>query len=519
MPEFKLTYLGHAGWLIEHNDFKCLCDPWFNPAGAFFSQWLPFPDNTGLLNDELLEDLDFVYISHAHEDHLDPTVLSRIHKETTVLVPKFKDPVLRSSLKKIGFKDIKEMTREGLWRGKNISARVIEDDGYMDQDSCLVLDDGSNKILNLNDCHMDFATIEKYVGDVDVLLLQATSAIWWPCAYDYEDAELKDKCSQKRTNAVQRAINYAKILKAKLTIPNAGPPFFRDPALHHWNETRRDTSNPFILADDAARIMREKDVPARALNPGDFVILGEKIKAEVDASRTASIYDNLSDYIDSYAARVQNQHPIRKRTLQEHNEMVAVFKKHVRDICDHSQIYAPQLSFWVLFDFDGLEKIVVNFSKNSNECIRPYNDSLLSQINYQFVLSPDAMCELFADRYIDFERFFLGCNFKCHRDPDVYNEVLFTLLKNFDLQRLLISEKIYADRKELLNETYELEHKGKTYEVQRHCPHMLADLRRSGYINESGNLVCSLHGWEFKLDSGACLNKQSCSLAVKEIKS
>ena len=517
MAEFKLTYLGHAGWLIEHHEFKCLCDPWFNPAGAFFSQWLPFPDNTGLLDDELLENLDFVYISHAHEDHFDPTVLDRIQKETTVLIPRFKDPTLSTSLKKLGFRNIKEMTREKVWNIKNIDVRVIEDDGYMDQDSCLVLADGTNKILNLNDCHMDFATIEKYVGDVDVLLLQATSAIWWPCAYDYGDAELKDKCRQKRTNAVRRATNYAKILNAKLTIPNAGPPFFRERALHHWNETRRDESNPFILADDAARMMREENITASPLSPGDSVIVGEKIKTEIDSGRASAIYDNLSDYIASYTSRVQDQYPIQKRTIREHKEMVATFKKRVRDICDHSQIYAPLLTFWVLFDFDGVEKVAVNFSKNSIECLQPYDHTLLPQINYQFVLSPDAMCILFAERHIDFERFFLGTNFKCHRNPDVYNEVLFTLLKNFDLQRLLISEKIYAERKELLNETYQLKHNDKIYEVQRHCPHMLADLESSGYINERGNLVCSLHGWEFRLDDGRCLNKQRCSLAVKEV--
>jgi UDP-MurNAc hydroxylase len=519
MSQFKLTYIGHAGWLVEAPDFRCLCDPWFNPAGAFFSQWLPFPDNAGLLKPELLKNLDFVYVSHAHEDHFDPMVLGQIEKDTNILIPRFKDPILRSSLKKLGFTNITEMTRDDEWSTKNITARIIEDDGYLDQDSCLVLDDGNNKILNLNDCHMDFSTIEKYVGSVEVLLLQATSAIWWPCAYDYVDEELKQKCRQKRNNAVRRAVSYAKTLNAKLTIPNAGPPFFRDRSLHHWNETRRHDDNPFILADDAALLMQKEGLTAHALVPGDSISVGHQIEVHRDREKHTAIYEHLSDYIREYTSRVQDKYPVSPRTPTEHTDMVQKFKKCVQDICSHSHIYAPLLTFWVLFDFDGVEKVAVNFSKKSDECIVPYTDSLLPEINYQFVLCPHSMCELLNGRHIDFERFFLGTNFKCHRDPDVYNEVLFTLLKNFDLQRLLISEKIYAERKELLNETFQLDHNGKTYEVQRHCPHMLADLQRSGYINEQGNLVCALHGWEFQLESGNCLNNHKCSLGVKELKS
>lgn len=519
MSGFNLTYLGHAGWFIEHDNFRCICDPWFNPSGAFFSQWLPFPDNTGLLKPDFLEDLDFVYISHAHEDHLDPTVLSQIDKDTPVLIPRFKDPILRSSLKKLGFTNVSEMNRDNEWSGKNITARIIEDDGYLDQDSCLVLDDGNSTILNLNDCHVDFTTIQQQVGSVDVLLLQATSAIWWPCAYDYVDEDLKHKCRQKRNNAVRRAISYAKVLDAKLTIPNAGPPFFRDPTLHHWNETRRSEDNPFILADDAATMMQAEGIFAHALVPGDFIKADTQIEVHRDREKHADIYGHLDTYIEEYASRVQDRYSTLERSSHEHNQMVQKFKKCVKTISEHSHVYAPLLTFWVLFDFDGVEKVAVNFSKNVDECVAPYTDSLIPEINYQFVLCPDSMCELLSGRHIDFERFFLGTNFKCRRDPDVYNEVLFTVLKNFDIQRLLISEKIYAERKELLNETYRLDHNGKSYEVQRYCPHMMADLQRSGYINEQGNLVCALHGWEFNLEGGDCLNNRKCSLGVKELKS
>jgi len=511
VPINNLKYLGHAGWLVEGPDFRCICDPWFGPSGAFFSQWLPFPSNRDLWHKDLLEDLDFIYISHAHEDHLDPWVLQQADRSTTILIPKFKDPVLRSTLGQMGFSDVRELTRHDTQIFKDVKITIVEDDGYMDQDSCLLLDDGNRKILNLNDCHLDYSIIKEHIGDVDVLLLQATSAIWWPCTYDYDEQELKDKCIQKRNNAVQRAIKYALTVNAKLTVPNAGPPFFRNRALHHWNNTRREASNPFILSDDASHLMNAQGVDAQTLCPGDEVKLAKTIETIVDSKKFTTVYNKLPQYIDRYARQVQDEYPIPSYTKVEHAKMVQKFVKHVNNICKISQVYAPQLTFNVLFSFNEVEDIVVDFSQGIVEPLKN------QKISYEFTLCPDSMCELFKSRYVDFERFFLGTNFKCHRDPDVYNEILFTLLKNFDIKRLLISEKIYAERKDFLNETYELEYNKQKYKVQRYCPHMLADLKKSGYVNEAGNLVCSLHGWEFDLKSGACLTNQNCPLEVKKI--
>jgi UDP-MurNAc hydroxylase len=64
----RLTFLGHAGVLIETRHGSILCDPWFHPA--FFASWFPFPDNSGIDVDALREP-DYLYVSHSHDDHLD----------------------------------------------------------------------------------------------------------------------------------------------------------------------------------------------------------------------------------------------------------------------------------------------------------------------------------------------------------------------------------------------------------------------------------------------------------------
>jgi UDP-MurNAc hydroxylase len=49
------------------------------------------------------------------------------------------------------------------------------------------------------------------------------------------------------------------------------------------------------------------------------------------------------------------------------------------------------------------------------------------------------------------------------------------------------------------------------YVVQRHCPHLKADLVRFGTVRD-GVLTCQLHGWEFELATGRCLTSDDRKL-------
>jgi UDP-MurNAc hydroxylase len=62
---------------------RIVCDPWFTPA--YFSPWLPFPDNSGI-DPALLADAEYLYVSHLHRYHFGPAWLRQhMSKDTTVL--------------------------------------------------------------------------------------------------------------------------------------------------------------------------------------------------------------------------------------------------------------------------------------------------------------------------------------------------------------------------------------------------------------------------------------------------
>ena len=108
----KMTHLGHAGWIFEHKKFKLVCDPWLDPAGAYFSGWFQFPSNEHLLDTDIFKNINYIYVSHRHNDHFDSWFLKQLDKEIQVLIPKFRDKRLRNDFRKLGFKNIRELKVE-----------------------------------------------------------------------------------------------------------------------------------------------------------------------------------------------------------------------------------------------------------------------------------------------------------------------------------------------------------------------------------------------------------------------
>ncbi len=52
--------------------------------------------------------------------------------------------------------------------------------------------------------------------------------------------------------------------------------------------------------------------------------------------------------------------------------------------------------------------------------------------------------------------------------------------------------------------------------VQRRCPHLRADLTKTGKI-EDGVLTCSLHDWKWDLATGRCLTTQGHPIRASRI--
>jgi L-ascorbate metabolism protein UlaG (beta-lactamase superfamily) len=103
----RIRYFGHACILIETRDVSILCDP-----------VISYKDHQGVdryIHADLPETIDYVLITHNHQDHIMfETLLQLRHKIKHIVVPKSSsadrvDPSLKLILQTIGFKNVLEL--------------------------------------------------------------------------------------------------------------------------------------------------------------------------------------------------------------------------------------------------------------------------------------------------------------------------------------------------------------------------------------------------------------------------
>lgn len=129
---------------------------------------------------------------------------------------------------------------------------------------------------------------------------------------------------------------------------------------------------------------------------------------------------------------------------------------------------------------------------------------------YRFWIDPRLLehCILFESDWVN--SLFLSCRFEAERDGP-YNEYVYNFFKCLTLERLQYAEGYYAEE----SDADELLVMG-DHLIQRRCPHLKADLARFGRL-EDGILTCSMHGWQFDIDTGNCLTSTDRRLYTRRI--
>ena len=79
-----IRYLGHASLYLETDEVTIVTDPWFSKKGAYESTWFQYPDNTDI-DFGWIDGLDYVCISHEHEDHCDIEFLKKLNPSTKIV--------------------------------------------------------------------------------------------------------------------------------------------------------------------------------------------------------------------------------------------------------------------------------------------------------------------------------------------------------------------------------------------------------------------------------------------------
>ena len=91
----------------------------------------------------------------------------------------------------------------------------------------------------------------------------------------------------------------------------------------------------------------------------------------------------------------------------------------------------------------------------------------------------------------------LSCRFEAWRSPDLYNDHLLGLLKFADAESLRAVEAF--ETSPLAQEYITVHAEGRSYRIERYCPHAGNDLLETGEVLPGRILRCLAHHYEFDL--------------------
>jgi len=506
----RITSIGHAGLYVETARGTVLCDPWFNPA--FFASWFPWPSNEDLDLD-LIAAPDYLYVSHLHHDHFDPAFLSKhVDKGATVLLPDYPVPDLERELTDLGFRHFvrtrhNEPVELDTGLRAMICALVAPTDGPIG-DSGLALDDGEARIFNQNDARPVELEPLRGFGPFDGHFLQYSGAIWYPMVYDFPDRMKATIGRRKRVNGMARARRYVEDLGAAYVFPFAGPPAFLDDDLFAFNDVGPDDTNVFPDQRVFLDYLRSEGLDhGRLLIPGSAAQLSDgscTVTHPVPDAEVESLFTDKELHLRAYQARQRPRIAAEKASWPSGAvpDLVGVLKAWWEPLLADAHHTCAGVNGRVVLATGG-EQVLIDFLD------RRVDDWKGEEVRYRFTIDRPLVEWCVVHREEDWvNELFLSCRFQAHRDG-AFNEYVYNFFKSLSDERMQYTEGYYAeqaDEQELLRVGDRM--------VQRRCPHLLADLSRFGEV-EDGVLTCTMHGWQFDLDSGACLTSDDRRLFTR----
>jgi UDP-MurNAc hydroxylase len=499
----RITAIGHAGLFVETSGGSVLCDPWFVPA--FHGSWFVFPRNDGLDTAQFARP-DYLYVSHLHGDHFDaPFLQEKIDKATPVLLPDFPTAELEQALRSLGFETFipcpdGESVELGNGLDVSIFAATAPSDGPIG-DSAILIADPSGRVLDQNDCRPNHPDDIAAKGPIDIHFLQYSGAMWWPVVYALPADEKTRFAAAKRENQMQRAVGYAKAIGARMIVPSAGPPCFLDPELFALNDFDRAADNifpdqtVFLELDDMATLNGQLTIPGTQFDVGEGAI---QVTQPLPPDEIERIYTHKRDYLLEYQADWADWLDKEKASWPAPSpDLVGRIKRWWEPLLAQAPNTRQAIGRKLLLRA-GDEDVLVDFLEAE---VRAWD----GQESYQYLLDlPRPLVEWCVEHEaVDWSNsLFLSLRFSAWRPGD-YCEELFSFLKSLNADRLAVLERYLTDRRAAVPTDDEIELG--PYAVQRRCPHKGADLGRFGEL-DGCTLTCSMHGWQFDLDTGTCLN-------------
>ena len=277
----RARYVYSACIIVETQDVKVCCDPWFTP-GAYHGSWYQYPplgrDPIGVIGP-----VDLVYISHIHPDHYDPQFLRsylEAHPNARIVIGETSPAHLARKMQLDGFEP--DVIHEEIFGDTQVT--IVPNNAYAEidnLDTALVVRRGELSVVNMNDNPFDEQQIRRVLrvvgGRPRVAFLPYSAAGPYPQTYEFTDqAAQLAAADHKREEFLALYSRYVEALRPHRAVPFAGTYYLGGP-LAKLNTLRG-------VPDALAALEREPDVTVALADGGDAFIDARTLEAS--ATRT-----------------------------------------------------------------------------------------------------------------------------------------------------------------------------------------------------------------------------------------
>jgi UDP-MurNAc hydroxylase len=460
----SIQHLGHACIQYKYRGVTLTTDPWFYPA--FLKSWFPYPDNRGNLGAAL--DSDYIYISHAHEDHFDREFLKQVDTgRTTLIIPNFRSKYLQREIEKLEAGPAYIVLKHGetTTLPNNIKLTMLIDRSHK-EDSALLVEANGHRFLDSNDCEL---AISDWPKDIDLLACQFSGATWYPQCYNYEPDTMHYKVAEVRASNLDRLCRRLEATGAKGYLPSAGPACFLPPELAKFN------------ADDTIFASWDQ--------------VGPRI-----ARRFPEVY--IHPYFDG----PKNLADYRIRRRSEWKTWYGESDKTVTadELAAHFRYLEQTNKRWLQGYYAALGITSDGYQWKVN--LGLINATLEDPIEQHYFMNiPMRTLRAVVDGKASWETALISHRVQLRRMPDVYDLKLMGLL-NFGDRPI---QTTTMAKQQASNEMTEKN----GVEFQRWCPHAGEDLNFAAV--EGGIIKCPRHEWCWDATTGECLTGQGVPLKIR----
>ena len=340
--KFTLTFLNHAGFILESDEVRLVSDPWMQGT-AFRGSWALLDDSTQ--NSQLLDYLEaskkrtFLWYSHEHADHFDVQLLKQIaarFPDTTVLYQATHDHRVANFVRANGLPCIESINKT-LDLGNGLDISIHKSGGG---DSWIVVNAAGISLVNLNDCNVvDLSKCREIVDSrspkLDFLLTQFGYASW------VGNPDQPERHLLRAEEILGRVRSQIVCLQPTFTVPFASFALFCRPENKYLNEEQNSINDVLVLE-------QKGELPSKILVPRPWQVIRAVNGSErkVGNARAAAEWDRIRVRRNEELSELPEEPlPGEPPSLQEVNALVDSLSQFIRDSNRQLFFYPRLLEF------------------------------------------------------------------------------------------------------------------------------------------------------------------------------